>query len=120
MFENESYSVLFIHLSDIDQEKVSAWLARSDLSVNINIYFYSGETDIGWLLHALSRCQYKYIDLDNLTEVSQALGGYVLGKRDIFYKTQNENLSQIYHYINQNRITDIESFLTKAFNDKIN
>lgn len=119
IFENESYSVLFIHLGDTDQEKVSEWLAKSNISTDINIYFYSGETDIAWFLHALSRCQYKYIDVDNWNEVTQAIAGYVLGKRDTFYKTENENLSQIYHYINQNRITDIETFLTKAFNDKI-
>ena len=119
VFENETYSVLFIHLSDQDQEKVSAWLAESKLDLDINIYFYSGETDIAWVLHALSRCQYKYIDLDNLNEVSSAISGYVLGKRDTFYKTQNENISQVYRYINQNRIMNIESFLTKAFNDQI-
>lgn len=116
-FENESHSILFMHLSAEDQQRVSEWLAKSDIDHNINIYFYSGEIDLTWLFYALSRCQYKYIDADGLNEISQNLIGYILGKRDTFYKTTNENRSQVYHYINQNRITEIESFLKRALND---
>lgn len=119
IFENESQSILFMHLSNEDQEQVSKWLAESEIEYNINIYFYSGETSLSWLFHALSRCQYKYIDTDNLNEVSQNLVGYILGKKDTYYKAQDENRTQIYQYINQNRIIDIQSFLERAFNDKI-
>jgi len=118
VFENESYSILFIHLSDEDQENVSKWLASSDIKENINIYFYSGEQDLNWFFHAMAISKYKYINLENLNNITSILSGYILGKKNIFYKTNDENVSAICHYINQNRITNIESFLERAFNDK--
>ena len=119
-FENEAYSILFIHLDDEDQTTVSEWLSTADITENINIYFYSGEIDIPWFLHALSRCEYTFIDLDKMNNVSTALSGYILGKKNIYYKTDDENVSAIYHYINQNRITNMQSFLERALNGKDN
>lgn len=118
IFENESYSVLFMHLNDADQEKVSEWLANSDITENINVYFYDHEIDLPWLFHALNRCEYKFIDLDGLNYITESLAGFMLGKKETFYKVTNENTSAVYHYINQNRITNIESFLEKAFNEQ--
>lgn len=119
IFENESQSILFMHLSDQDQVVVSEWLAQSSIDGHVNVYFYDHEIEISWLFHALSRCEYKFIDLDNATDTTHDLGGYILGKKNTFYKTTNENKSAVYHYINQNRITSIESFLEKAFDVKI-
>ena len=118
IFENESYSILFVHLSNEDQEKVSQWFANSTLKENINIYFYSGEIDMPWFFHAMANSEYKYIDLDNLNNITSALSGYMLGKKNTYYKTTDENISAVFHYINQNRITNIENFLQRAFNDK--
>ena len=118
IFENESYSILFIHLSDEDQEAVSKWLVGSDIKENVNIYFYSGEQDLNWFFHAMAISEYKYIDLDSLNSITSVLSGYILGKKNIFYQTKNENTAAVCHYINQNRITNIESFLKRAFNDK--
>ena len=118
-FENESYSVLFIHLKDEDQQLVSKWLANAELTEHINIYFYDHDIELSWLFYTLSRCDYKYIDLDGLNNATSALSGYIVGKKNTYYKTDNENKSAIYHFINQNRITNIESFLERAFNDKI-
>jgi len=117
IFENDSSSILLIHLSSEDQERVSKWLAKSNLSNNINIYFFNDESDVPWLLHAVSRCEYRFIDLNNTSEVTSAISGYILGKKNTYYKVDDENLSAIYHYINQDRITNIESFLEKAFNE---
>ena len=118
-FENESFSILFIHLSDDDQAIVSEWLAKADLTEHVNIYFYDHEIDVSWFLHALSRCEYKYIDLNELNYATLALSGYILGKKNTYYKTDNENTSAVYHYINQNRITTIQTFLERTFNGKI-
>jgi hypothetical protein len=120
IFENESYSIMFIHLTDQDQEKVSIWLANNPIKEHLNIYFYSGETNVDCMLHALARCDYKFIDLDNMNNITSALSGYILGKKNTFFKTTDENLSSIYSYINQNKITNVEVFLTKALNDKAN
>jgi hypothetical protein len=117
IFENDSRSVLFMHLSDDDQQKVSKWFANSILTQNINVYFYNDEMDMTWLLHAIARCEYKFIDLNGLTYLTTALGGYIVGKKNTYYKVDDENLSAVYHYINQDRITNIETFLEKAFNE---
>jgi hypothetical protein len=118
VFENDSYSILFIHLSDQDQEIVSKWLADSDIKENINIYFYSGETELRWFFHAAAVAEYKYINLDELNDVTTTLSGYILGKKNTYYKTTDENVSAICHYINQNRITKIETFLQRSLNVK--
>jgi len=118
VFENESYSILFVHLNDTDQEIVSKWFSNSTIKQNVNIYFYSGEADLNWFFHAAAISEYKYIDLDSVNTISTVLSGYMLGKKNTYYKTIDENKSAICHYINQNRITKIESFLERAFNDK--
>jgi hypothetical protein len=117
-FENESYSVLFMHLSDADQELVSEWLSKSNIKQHINVYFYDQEIALPWLFHAMGRCDYKYIDLNDVNRVTSALSGYILGKKNTFYKIDDESLSAVYHYVNQDRITNIESFLEKAFNEQ--
>lgn len=118
-FENESYSILFMHLGEEDQAVVSKWLANANLTEHINIYFYDHEISLEWFFYALSRCDYKYIDLDSLNYVTAQLSGYILGKKNTYYKTGDESRSAVSHFINQNRITKIESFLERAFNDKI-
>ena len=118
VFENESYSVLFIHLNEEDQTTVSKWLATAEIDYNLNIYFYSGEIELPWLFHAMARCNYTFINLNDMNKVTTSLSGYILGKNNVFYKTSDENVSAIYHYINQNRITNMKSFLERAFNGK--
>jgi hypothetical protein len=118
IFENESYSILFIHLSESDQEKVSQWLSNSNIKENVNIYFYSGENDLPWLFHAMARSEYKYIDLDGLNNITTKLSGYIIGKKNTYYKTTDETMSAVCHYLNQDRVSDIENFLQRALNDK--
>lgn len=118
VFENDSVSVLFMHLSEADQEAVSEWLSKSSISDNINVYFYDHEIDLPWLFHAMARCEYRFINLDDTNHITKALSGYILGKKNTFYTVSDESLSAVYHYINQDRITNIELFLEKAFNAK--
>lgn len=115
VFENESRSILFIHLDDHDQELVSQWFAGSDVNENLNIYIYDHEIDLPWLFHALGRCDHVFINLDELNNVTQMLSGYLLGKKKVHYKTSDESAAAICQYINQNRITNIEKFLERVF-----
>ena len=119
IFENESTSILFMHLGDSDQEKVSSWFANSEFTENINIYFYDQEINVDWLFFAAARCEYKFIDLDHLNHVTTQLSGYLLGKKNTFYKTDNETTAAISQHLNQNRITNIESFLERIFNGNL-
>lgn len=115
IFENESKSILFAHLSDEDQELVSKWLAESKLEENINIYFYDNDLDVNWLFHSFARCEYRFIDVDRSKIATHTLVGYFLGKRDVYYKTENETTAEILRHINQNRITNISTFLERSF-----
>ncbi|NBP00024.1 MAG: hypothetical protein EBU90_07810 [Proteobacteria bacterium] len=117
-FENENISLLFIHLQDQDQLKVSEWFGRSDIDKNINVYFYNDEPATEWLLHAVNRCDMKLIDLDHTNKITSILAGHLLAKTNFYYKTEDETTSQICQHLNNNKITNIEDFLEKAFNGK--
>lgn len=115
IFENESQSLLFMHLDEEDQETVSKWLAKSNIDKDINIYFYDHEIDLPWLLHAVARSDHVLINLDEVNDVTKVISGYLAGKKKVSWKTKNESTAAIYHFINQNRITNIEKFLERAF-----
>lgn len=117
-FENENQSLLFIHLQDNDQVKVSEWFAKSNLDSNVNVYFYNQENNAEWLLYAINRCEFKLIDLDYCNSMTQIFLGHFLSKNNFCWKTADVNTSQICQYINTNKITKIEDFLEKAFNGK--
>jgi hypothetical protein len=118
IYENSNKSVLFCHLSEKDQEIISRWLTQRNLSDNTNFYLYTGETDIGWLFYATGVCQYKYLDVDNMNNITATISSYILSKSDFFYKIQDENLAAIYNHINTNRINKIEQFLERVFSDQ--
>ena len=119
IFENESHSVLFMHLSDEDQDIVSKWFKEANIVDNINVYFYNVTDQLDWLFYAIARCDYKFIDLDNLNSETALLAGYILSKKNTYYKLESSIDSKIYNYINQSRISHIQSFLESAFNDQL-
>lgn len=118
IFENNNTSILFIHLSEKDQDITSKWLSDVGLQSDLNLYVYTGEPNASWLLYAASRCEYKYIDLDETNLITQLLGGYILSKTGVYYKTKDENLAQVCKHINQNRVDSIEKFLEVTLNDQ--
>jgi hypothetical protein len=118
IYQNSNLSILFIHLSDQDQEIVSKWLAERELISNVNFYVYSGEPNISWVFCAMGCCQHKYLDVDGVNDITRALSGYMLSKDNFYYKTTDENLAAVYSHINTNRITAIEQFLERALSDK--
>ena len=118
IFENDSYSILFMHLSDEDQDIVSKWFKESSIKDNINVYFYNAIDQLDWLFYAIARCDYKFIDLNNLNSETGLLAGYILSKKNTYYKLESALDNKIYNYINQGRISNIQSFLESAFNDQ--
>jgi hypothetical protein len=114
-YETESDSVLFVHPTDEEQDAISIWLSKANITNNLNIYVYSGEPNVAWFLYALSRCEYKYINIDYVNYITQALSGYALGKADTFYKTEDVNLAAVYSHINANRVDNVETFLESIF-----
>lgn len=113
IFQNDQESVLFFDLSSEEQDSVIQWLTKNDLT--INIYFYQGEVNIPWLLHSLSCSTYKYVNIDNMSAVTSHMSSYILAKNNVFYSTKDVNISELYSYINNNRVTDAVDFLKKVF-----
>lgn len=121
-FENSNPSILFTHLTAQEQDVVSKWLYDAKLSDNINLYVYTDEPNPAWFLYAMNRCEYKYINVDGVNLITQALCGYALSKSDTYYRTSNENIAGVYSHINSNRVTRVEEFLESILggNNKTN
>jgi len=118
IYENGNHSILFIHPSDEEQDVISQWLGKSGLKTDLNFYIFSGENNVSWFLYALSRCEHKYINIDCYNSITQALGGYILGKNNVYYTTIDENLAAVYSHINHNRIENVTKFLETTFSDQ--
>lgn len=113
-FENSNPSILFFHLSEKDQDAISNWLSKSGIKDDINLYVYTNEVNLPWIFYAFSRCDYKYINFDEMNSITQTLGSYFLSRSNVYYTTQDENLAAIYSHINSNRTFQVESFLERA------
>lgn len=118
IFENSNTSILLCHLSDEEQDAVSKWLSQADVSKNINLYVYTDEATPVWFLYALNRCEYKYININGVNLLTQALGGYVLSRNNVYYRTDDTNLAAIYSHINSNRVNTVEEFLESILGAK--
>lgn len=120
-YENDNTSILLMHITDEEQSLISKWLHETDLTDNINLYLYSSNnTNINWVLYALSRCKYKYINADYVNNVTGSLGGYILSKNEVYFKSDNPELAEVYSYINNKRVDTIEQFLESIFGGQIN
>ena len=111
IFENANKSILLCHMTDEEQDIISRWLKNADLPYELNLYAYTNETNPVWFLYALNRCEYKYININNVNTLTQALAGYVLSRNNVFYKTDDTNIAAIYSHINSNRVDSIDVFL---------
>lgn len=117
-YENNNKSILFINISNTDQEKVTKYLSNIKLKESYNFYVFTNETNISWLLYAVSRSDYKFIDLDTENYIINILASYLLANNNFYYQTTDENFVAIVNHLNQNRITDIDKFLERIFNDQ--
>lgn len=115
IFENSNLSILFLHLSDEDQDTVSKWLSTHEYDGDVNLYVYTNESNPEWILYASSVCQHKYIDLNSVNAYTQALSGYLLGTKGYHYKIDDQELAAVYGCINTKRIGKIEDFLEGVF-----
>ncbi len=111
IYENNSRSFLFINPIEQDQEKITNYLSTSNEEENINIYFYSGEEEVTWLLYATSVAGSSFIDLDNHSNLTEVMAGYIISKPNVYYKTHNTSIAAVYQHINSNRVPDIDFFL---------
>jgi len=115
-YENENLSVLLIGITEDEQTLASQWLGEHPDFPNVNFYFYQNEQNVPWLLYAVNRSTYTYLNLDMENPVLIYLSSYILGKPSSFYKTSNLGLKEIMQHINNQYVPNIEKFLEKVFN----
>lgn len=120
IFENSNISILLAHLTDQEQDEVTEWLSNTSFDQDLNIYFYNGEPDVTWFLYALNRSDYKYINIDYVNYITQALSGYALGKSNTYYSTADSNLTQVYSHINSKKVSNVKEFLEGILGDQTN
>lgn len=116
-FENNNVSILFVNLTDQEQSEISEWFKSSNIDDQLNLYVYSGEENVPWFLYASNRATYKYMNLTTYTAVSGALASYVLSNKNVFYKTDDAQMAEIYNHINSNRVDTVTSFLERILID---
>lgn len=120
IFENSNISILLAHLTDQEQDEVTEWLSNTSFDQDLNIYFYNGEPNVTWFLYALNRSDYKYINIDYVNYITQALSGYALGKSNTYYSTVDSNLTQVYSHINSKKVSNVKEFLEGILGDQTN
>lgn len=116
IYQNSQESILLIDITDSEQDEISKWLGETPTTMNI--YFYQGEVNIPWFLHALSCSTYKYINLNNMSAVSGHLVGYTLSKPGVYYSTTDENVANLFSYINTNQVDNVVAFLERTLSGK--
>lgn len=117
-YENGNQSILFMGLTESQQDTVSKWLADNPIYPDINIYFYMGEPNIPWLFYALNRSETSYLNCDAQHAIITWLSSFILSKPGVYFSSQDENVKALMTHINQNYVPDVEIFLEKVFNDK--
>lgn len=116
-YQNNQASIMFLDLTESEQDSVTAWLKKQD-DFSLNIYYYQGEPNIPWLLHSLSSSNYSYVNVDNMSAVTSYLIGYIVSKPNVFYSTSNSNVSDVFNFINHNRVKNAIDFLEGTINGK--
>lgn len=117
IFENDDLNLLFIDIPERDQDLATTWFTQYEKDRDINVYFYQGEPNVPWLLHAASYADFKYINLDQSSDISLYLSSHLLGKSNLWYSVSDQNKAEIYSYINKNRVNNIQEFLDFIFKE---
>jgi hypothetical protein len=116
-YENSNFSVLFLGLTEPDQDAASQWLGQNDQYPNTNFYYYQGENNLPWLMYALNRADVKFLNFDADHAIINIMGSYILGRPNVYYTTKDENLKALMSHINNQYVASVEEFLEKVFND---
>jgi hypothetical protein len=115
IFENENTSILLMNISDQEQEESSYWLGTHTVDKPINLYYYQGEPNMGWLFHAIAFSKGVYLNCNNDSDITKWITSYVVGKHNVWYKSDDVNLNNLLNYINQKQVKNITEFLEVHF-----
>lgn len=115
-YENSNLSILFLGLSEEQQESATDWLGENNGTYpDINFYFYQGEVNAPWLLYALARADYKFLNYDSDHPMINIMASYALTRPNTYYTTKDDNLKSLMSHINNGYVSNITEFLEKVF-----
>ena len=117
-YENSNFSILFIGMTEQDQDDASAWLGQNEKYPDCNFYYFQGENNIEWLLYALHRSDAIFLNFNVDRVIINIMGSYILSRPNVYYTTKDDNLKALMSYINNQYTTDVTAFLEKVFNDQ--
>ena len=115
IFENGNNSLLFMNISDEEQETASKWFADHDLKDPLNLYYYQGEPNMNWLLHAVAISAGVYLNCNNDSDVTKWITSYILSKNNVWYKSDDDSFRELMTFINQKNVNNITDFLEVQF-----
>ena len=118
IYENNNDSIMLLNLTEAQQTAATECLGQVDSEKEMNIYFYTDEPDVHWILHSMAASKYKYINADNAIGVSGLLLAYILSKPNTFYSSEDPNVSSVFGYINTNRVSGITEFFERTLGAK--
>lgn len=115
-YENSNFSILFLGLSEEQQEAATTWLAENiERYPEVNFYFYQGEPNAPWLLYALARSDVKFLNYDSDSAIINVMGSYILTRPNVYYTTKDDNLKALMSHINNGYLDSVTEFLEKVF-----
>ena len=115
IFENGNTGILFMNISEEEQEASSKWFSDNTIEQPINLYYYQGENNMPWLLHAVAASKAVYLNCDNDSDFTKWLTSYILSKHNVWYSAKDENFRALMSYINQRSVNNITEFLEVNF-----
>ena len=110
---DQTESMLLVCPSAELKKSLEEYLAEHDDAVNI--YLFSNETDIKWLLITARMADVVIIDIDNCGQNVSHFLGYLLTLHNTYYKC--EHMQVQWDLLNQNRFFDFPN-ITKEENER--
>lgn len=119
-YENSNFSILFIGMTDKDQDDASTWLGKNETYPDCNFYYFQGENNMEWLLYALHRSDAIFLNFNVDRAIINVMGSYILSRPNVHYTTADDNIKALMSYINNQYTPDVTTFLEKVFNEQRN
>jgi hypothetical protein len=114
-FENQTPSILFVNITEAQQDQVSLLLGKQSGEGSLSIYYYQGENNPEWLLYALNRCDAVFVNADTDSDITRWMMSYILSKTNVWYHVSDPNLKSLFSYVNQRWIPSVDKFLEVYF-----
>jgi hypothetical protein len=118
VLHNKNFSISLININDKEKETCSIFLSEQDDNKEINLYAYNNDNNPNWLLNSV-RWNHTpvYINLDNTIDISVHYTSYILSLSNVYYSTTDQNKSELYSLLNVNKVSDVQEFLKKVYNE---